>query len=121
MGTYNYFYEDVTCCSESSISYQMLGDDSEYLLDGDRSQDCNLQGLADERETKIYEELDTSVASTSLEEVLVEVLSSSTSVVGVCEDDSRHDVMYHEESDANTVSYHNVKLRSEDIYKCQRL
>ena len=103
MDTFDDLYEDVTYYNKSAISYQMLGDDSEYLLDGDRSQDCNLQGLANERETKIYEELDTLVASTSSEEVLVELPNSSTLLVNMCEVVRAHDESDHEESTKNTV------------------
>lgn len=80
--------EDVTCCNKFGLLYQMLGNESRELLDDDRSQDYNLQGLTIET----CEEFDTTEASTYSEKVLVEVPSSNTSVVDMCEDGSTHDV-----------------------------
>lgn len=68
-----------------------------------------------------HEEFDTTMAFTSPKEVLVEVASSSTIVVDVCDDDSTHDVICQELTDADTISYCSVEFGSEDVCKSQQL
>ena len=42
VGTFDFSCIDDSCCNEFGISYHMLGDDSEYLLDDSRFQDRDL-------------------------------------------------------------------------------
>ena len=60
-------------------------------------------------------------ASTFLDEELVEVSSSCTSITNVCENESAHDVSNHGTSSLDSVSYHSVVSEAKNLHKSQGL
>ena len=71
-------FEDVMSCIEYDIPCQILGDDSEKVLDWSWNHD--LQGLPIEEEVESCKEINTMKASGSSEEASIDILSSCTSI-----------------------------------------
>ena len=118
MDTFDNILDDAMSCTRYDTPCQILGDDSEEVLD--ESQDRCLHDLTIEVEVETFEEIDITRASISSDEEQVEVCSGRISDVEVWVDDSTRmsDLVV---GSFDSVSYLSVVSEIERLHRNQGL